>query len=297
MAPQGGAGARRGRQAVPPRNLQRNHQVCRHQGRRRAARHRHAARRRAAGAADTRQARRLQGLAASLEVHTVPQQPHAQRGARPVRGAAPPGRAPARDRRVQAGGLLPPRRRGEEAHARRRVVHRQAGALRRREARRFRPPVCRQHPPGPRRRAPRGNVHQGPAEDASRAASIHDLHAAAGGVERARDFPRQDDEASAVSLRAGAHNIHANGLRERERAGARGRKELHRVRIRRRVLPRKAELLQVQGRRPGCARGDTSDGGARDAREGRAGHPGAAPLRIDLDALHREPDVRREDHA
>ena len=298
MAPQGSARARRRQEAVPSRHLQRDHQERSSQGRCRAARHRHAARRRAAGAQDPRPHCRLQGVAAPLEEHRVRQQPLALRGPRPVCRAAAPRRAPARDRGVQARDLLPHGRRGEEARLRERQVRRETCANRRREAERARPPDGRHHASRPLRRRARGRRPEGPAEDAPRAAAVHHVDDAAGGVERPFVLARQDDEACAVALRAGAHHLHANRLRERVRAGARGGEGLRDRDLRRGVLPRKPQLLQVQGRRAGRPRGDTPDrclAHAGPRRRERHGRGGAQALRTRVEALRGEPDGRRED--
>ena len=294
LAPEGGPGAGCGGEAVLPRHLQRDHQAGRSQGRRGAARHRHAARGRAAGAPHPRPAGGLQGLAAPVEVHPVREQPFAECGPRAVRRAAPPRGAPARNRRVHARGLLPDGRRGEEARCGR-VLRREAVPFRRQEAGDPREAGGGQHPPGPGGRVSGGDGPQGATEDAACASAVHHVHVAAGGVERARLFAGQDDEARAVAVRAGVHHVHANGLGERVRPRAGCGEGLHRRRLRRGLLSGEAERLQVEGRRAGRARGDPSDGRGPYPRYGRAGRRGAEALRPHLAPVPRQPDGGCED--
>ena len=98
-----------------------------------------------------------------------------------------------------------------------------------------------------------------------------------------------------------SHHLHAHRLGARVGTGHRRRPPVHRRRIRRRVRPREAELLQDEGRRAGRARSDPADVDAvPPRRRPRAADAGSVlPLPADLEPLRRVADdagaVRRDD--
>jgi DNA topoisomerase-1 len=99
---------------------------------------------------------------------------------------------------------------------------------------------------------------------ASRAAAVHHQQTAADVALSGEE----DDDGRPAALR-GRHrhsepgrrtdHLHAYGFGARRRRGAGGRPGLHQGRVRRRVPAGETQLLQVEGRRPGCARSDPSD--------------------------------------
>ncbi len=292
----------------PPRAVQRDHQEGDPRGDRQADRARQQEVRVAAGAPRPRSSGRLPDQPGAVDQG----QARAVGGARAVGRGAPDLRARGGDRGVQAAGVLVGRGQRRGRATRRRSSPRCCASTARRPSWRTR---------GRRREAVdaiRGatlRVASGRAQGAQevRAAALHHVEAAAGGVEQAALLAQADHVAVAAPVRgrrgrrrrAGrSHHVHAYRLDPSVRRRGHRRARVHRRALRRGVAAGGADRLQDQEERAGRARGDPPDVAEVRSREGASGLVGregrrprrardrgsAEALHADLEPLRRLPD-------